>query len=53
MTSIFIINTKPNEFNEHLNLIKNYKGIYLSYGLHPCEVKSYDQLSDLNFEKLL
>ncbi len=51
VTSILSINTNPNEFMDHLNLIEKYDGIYISYGLHPCEVKSFDQLSNLNFEK--
>ncbi len=48
--SILSINTNPNNFNEHLNLIKKYKGIYISYGLHPCEVKKFNELSILNFD---
>ena len=35
LTSILTINTDPNEFINHLNLIKKYKSIYISYGLHP------------------
>ena len=35
ITSILSINTDPDEFDEHYNLIKDYKSIYLSYGLHP------------------
>jgi len=38
LTSLLTINTLPNEFNDHLNLIKNYKSIYISYGLHPQNV---------------
>ena len=38
ITSILSINTKPEDFEEHLNLLKKYNSIYLSYGLHPCEV---------------
>ncbi len=50
ITSILSINTNPNNFNEHLNLIKKYQGIYLSYGLHPCEISSNNKLSELDFE---
>ena len=39
--SLLSINTNPNDFEKHLDLVKNYKGIYLSYGLHPCEVENY------------
>ena len=38
LTSLLTINTLPSEFNDHLNLIKNYKSIYISYGLHPQNV---------------
>tara|TARA_B100001250_G_C19780092_1_gene781475 strand:+ start:790 stop:1575 length:786 start_codon:yes stop_codon:yes gene_type:complete len=39
LTSILTINTNPSEFYEHLDLIKSYNYIYISYGLHPQEVK--------------
>ncbi len=39
LTAILTINTKPSEFYEHLDLIKPYNNIYISYGLHPQEVK--------------
>ena len=35
ITSVLSINTDPDEFKTHYNLIKNYKSIFLSYGLHP------------------
>ena len=35
ITGILSINTHPKDFSNHLNLIKNYKSIYISYGLHP------------------
>ena len=35
ITSILSINTEPNEFDDHYNLIKDFKSIFLSYGLHP------------------
>ncbi len=50
VSTILSINTNPNNFNGHLNLIKNYSNIYLSYGLHPCEINSVDQISTLDFE---
>jgi len=34
LTAILTINTKPSEFYEHLDLIKPYNNIYISYGLH-------------------
>ncbi len=51
VTSLLSINTNPDKFDEHLNLIKKYKGVYISYGLHPCEVKNTEQLSSLEFGK--
>ena len=53
VTSILSINTNPLKFTEHLNLIKNYKGVYISYGLHPCEITSFEQLHLLDFDKYL
>jgi len=35
ISSILSINTDPDNFDKHYNLIKNYKSIFISYGLHP------------------
>ena len=35
ITAILSINTNPNDFDDHLNLINTYKSIFISYGLHP------------------
>ena len=51
VTVILSINTNPNTFNDHLSLIENYDGVYISHGLHPCEVKSFDQINSLNFNE--
>ena len=45
ITSILSINTDPDQFDEHYNLIKNYKSIYLSYGLHPEHVTNTKLIS--------
>ena len=50
VTTILSINTNPKNFYEHLSLIENYNGIYLSHGLHPCEINSIDQINSLNFD---
>ncbi len=50
ITSILSINTKPEDFQDHLNLIKNYNSIYLSYGLHPSDVQSMNQIELQNFD---
>ncbi len=51
ITSILSINTKPEDFVDHLNLIKDYNSIYLSYGLHPSNVKSLNQIKNYNFDE--
>ena len=51
ISSILSINTKPEDFQDHLNLIKNYNSIYLSYGLHPSDVKSMNQIELQNFDQ--
>ena len=51
VTSILSINTNPDDFEDHLNLIKNYNSIYLSYGLHPNEVYSLNQINSKIFDK--
>ena len=51
ITSILSINTNPEDFEEHLDLIKNYNSIYLSYGLHPSNVKKSNQIEQINFDK--
>ncbi len=50
ITSILSINTNPLNFKKHLNLIEKYKGLYLAYGLHPCNVNSIEQLEILDFD---
>jgi len=48
LTSILTINTDPKEFIDHLNLIKKYKSIYISYGLHPANVNDKTALTKDN-----
>ena len=47
---ILTINTIPSEFENHLNLIKDFDNIYISYGIHPQEVnnESFLSLDDIN-----
>ena len=49
VTKLLTINTNPNEFDDHFNLIKEYENIYIAYGIHPEEVKdnSYLSLDDI------
>ena len=51
LSVILSINTNPSEFNDHIELIKKYNGIYISYGLHPCEINSFEQIKLLNFDQ--
>ena len=49
VTKLLTINTNPSEFDDHFNLIKEFKNIYIAYGIHPDEVKdnSFLSLDDL------
>ena len=38
--SILSINTDPNNFEDHYAMIKKFKSIFISYGLHPEYVSS-------------
>ena len=40
ITSILTINTDPKDFEKHYNLIKDYKSVFISYGLHPENVSN-------------
>ena len=59
ITSILSINTKLEEFNDHLNLIKNYNSIYISCGAHPEDIniknipKTEDIVSFCNNKKVI
>ena len=45
ITSLLTINTDPKKFSEHYHLIKDYKSIFISYGLHPENVSNTDHIS--------
>ena len=45
ITSILSINTNPDDFESHFELIKQYKSLFISYGLHPAYVNSDNILS--------
>jgi len=42
ITAILSINTKPEEFESHYQLISRYKSIFISYGLHPGNVNNFN-----------
>ncbi len=50
VTTLLSINTNPINFEKHLKIIKKNQGIYISYGLHPCEVKSSKQILMKDFD---
>jgi len=45
ITSILTINTDPNEFLNHYELIKNFKSLFISYGLHPEKVSNINMIN--------
>ena len=45
ITSILSINTDPDDFSNHYNIINKYKSIFISYGLHPENVSINKSLS--------
>ena len=51
VSKLLTINTNPFEFDDHLNLIKEFKNIYIAYGIHPQEVKNESFLSFDDIEK--
>ena len=51
ITHLLSINTKPEEFINHLDLIKDYNNIYISYGIHPEEINNESYLSSADIEK--
>ena len=51
VNKLLTINTNPIEFDDHFKLIKNFDNIYISYGIHPQEVKENSFLSLEDIEK--
>ena len=45
ITAILSINTNPDEFESHYQLIKKHQSLFISYGLHPAEVNSLNIVS--------
>jgi TatD DNase family protein len=50
VNKLLTINTNPDEFDDHFNLIKEFENIYIAYGIHPEEVKENSYLSLDNLE---
>ena len=51
ISKLLTINTNPEDFDDHLNLIKNFKNIYISYGIHPQEVTNDTYFSFEHLQK--
>jgi len=51
VTTILTINTNPNKFDDHLNLIKEFNNVYIAYGIHPQEVNNETFISYEDIEK--
>ncbi|MDC0233020.1 TatD family hydrolase [Pelagibacteraceae bacterium] len=51
ITHLLSINTKPQDFKNHLDLIQDYNNIYISYGIHPQEINNDSYLSTIDIEK--
>ena len=45
VTHLLSINTQPKDFINHLDLIKDFNNIYISYGIHPEEINNDSYLS--------
>ncbi len=53
VTHLLSINTRPKDFESHLELIKDYNNIYISYGIHPEYIDNESKLSFLEIEKII
>ena len=53
VTHLLSINTRPKDFKSHLDLIKDYKNIYISYGIHPENIDYESKLSFIEIEKVI
>ena len=53
VNKLLTINTNPDEFDDHFNLIKEFENIYIAYGIHPEEVKENSYLSLDNLENII
>ena len=50
VNKLLTINTNHDEFDDHLNLIKDFDNIYIAYGIHPDKVIENTYLSFTDFE---
>ena len=53
VTHLLSINTNPKDFDNHLNLISDFKNIYISYGIHPEGIDNETNLSYKELDKII
>ena len=53
VTHLLSINTNPKDFETHLDLIRDFSNIYISYGIHPEGVNNETTLSYKEIEKII
>ena len=53
VTHLLSINTRPKDFETHLNLISDFSNIYISYGIHPEEINNETILSYKAIDKII
>ncbi len=53
VTHLLSINTRPKDFDSHLDLIKDYNNIYISYGIHPQEIDNESNFSSIEIDKVI
>ena len=53
VTHLLSINTNPKDFETHMDLIKDFNNIYISYGIHPEGINNETILSYKEIEKII
>ena len=53
VTHLLSINTNPKDFEKHLNLIRDFRNIYISYGIHPEGINNETNFSYKELEKVI
>ncbi len=53
ITHLLSINTNPKDFDTHIDLIRDFNNIYISYGIHPEEINNETVLSYKEIEKII
>ena len=53
VTHLLSINTNPKDFDTHMDLIRDFNNIYISYGIHPEGINNETILSFKEIEKII